>query len=50
MVYLVLGNIAVSNKYFALPTLDFLFPILKAHEDPMYSIIKENKRQEREKR
>ncbi|XP_066412465.1 retinitis pigmentosa 9 protein isoform X1 [Molothrus aeneus] len=31
-------------------TLHFLFSILKAHEDPMYDIIRENKRHEKEKR
>lgn len=28
----------------------FLFSIFKAHEDPMYDIIRENKRHEKEKR
>lgn len=50
LVYFFLGNTTVSDKYLSLPTLDFLFSTLKAHEDPMYDIIRENKRHEKEMR
>lgn len=48
--FIFLGNKTVNDKYFYLPTLDFLFSTLKAHEDPMYDIIRENKRHEKEMR